>query len=492
MCKKQLPTILTCVVILAVGFAANLSGSVAFAENKTDRTKLSQLNQQDTFSKLIREVVKVVRPAVVEVRVTKRLKYSSPFGDMDDFIRRFFGDDPFGPRRQRPEREYLQRGLGSGVIVDAAKGYVLTNYHVVGGADEVEVVLADERTLRAEVIGKDGFTDLAVIKISPDNLVEAPLGDSDEMEVGDWVLAIGSPRGYAQTVTSGIISAKGRKNGTIPYQKFLQTDAAINRGNSGGPLVNLRGEVIGINTAISSASGGSEGIGFAIPSNLVKKVMDQLIEKGKVVRAFLGVWFQDVDAELAESFGLPAAEGALVTEVTKGSAAEKGGIEVGDVIVSIAGEKIKTGEDLFSIVAGLSAEKEIDVELYRDGEKTTLPVKLGTRKDEFAGKAIPQEEEENITDFGIEVTTVTDRIARQMGFRHSIEGVVVVQVDKGADAAEKGLTRGLVITHVDGKAIATAQEFRQALQGRKNADGVRLRVLTPEGRKRFYFIKPTK
>ncbi len=278
------------------------------------------LANADTLSPLFIRVARVLKPAVVEVRVTKRVKMED-MPDADQFFQHFFGgDNPFGepqtpgqPSHPR-SRDYIQRGIGSGVIVDAKNGYVLTNFHVVGGAEETQVVLYDGRTVKVEWVRTDAMSDLAVLKVDGKDLVDAPLGDSDASQVGEWVLAFGSPEGLPQTVTAGIISAKGRvTDHTNTYQSFLQTDAAINHGNSGGPLVNSRGEIIGINTAIVSESGGNEGIGFAIPSNMVRNVMTQLIEKGKVTRGYLGVTIQAVDENLAKSFNLPTTHGALVT-----------------------------------------------------------------------------------------------------------------------------------------------------------------------------------
>jgi serine protease Do len=290
--------------------ATQFAYAVTKGENQAAREQLAALAKGDTLSPLFVRVATVVKPAVVEVRVTKKVKMQD-MPDMGQFFGHFFGGEsnPFGmpqdpgkPTRPQP-REFLQRGLGSGVVVDAKNGYILTNYHVVGGADEMQVVLPGGRTLMVEWARTDPMTDLAVVKVEPKDLVDAPLGDSDAMRVGDWVMAIGSPEGLEQTVTTGIVSAKGRvTDHANTYQSFIQTDASINHGNSGGPLVNMKGEVIGINTAIVSQSGGNEGIGFAIPSNMVKSVMNQLIEKGKVTRGYLGVAIQGVDEKLAKSF----------------------------------------------------------------------------------------------------------------------------------------------------------------------------------------------
>lgn len=278
-------------VLLGPFLAGRITYAVEVAKQEATRQELAELSKHDRLSSLFRAVSKVVKPAVVEVRTMKKIegRYLDPFRFFED------GDLPFRfrfrrPQRRSPQRRSIpQRGLGSGVIVDAANGYILTNNHVVGGVDKVEVILADGRKFDAQWVRTDPDTDLAVVKIAADRLVEAPLGDSDQTKVGDWVLAIGSPRGLPQTVTAGIISAKGRRtriDGRM-YQDFIQTDAAINRGNSGGPLVNMAGEVIGLNNSIISSSGGNEGIGFAIPSNMIKQIMNQLIDTGEVVRGWL-------------------------------------------------------------------------------------------------------------------------------------------------------------------------------------------------------------
>ncbi len=285
--KKTWITLTIMIVLVAATtmFIPSLAGRIAYAvsanQNAADRANLAELSRRDQLSQLFRAVAKAVKPAVVVVQVTKKIEIEDPF-DTDEFFERFFKDEgaPFRREFRRPprRRQYFREGVGSGVIVDAKNGYILTNYHVVSGADSLKVILADDREFEAEWIRHDRQTDLAVIKIKADGLIDAPLGNSDKIEVGDWVLAIGSPRALPQTVTAGIISAKGRTTGRGDmYQNLLQTDAAINRGNSGGPLVNMRGEVIGINNAIFSHSGGNEGIGFAIPSNMARNIMDQLI-----------------------------------------------------------------------------------------------------------------------------------------------------------------------------------------------------------------------
>jgi serine protease Do len=314
------------------------------------------------------DLVKKVKPAVVNISTTKTVRVpGNPFkhffgpqqGPFGDFFGQFFGDVP--------DREMKQRSLGSGFIIDKA-GYILTNNHVVQGADEIKVKLASGAEYTAKVVGRDPKTDLALIKISSlfKDLPTLPLGDSDSMQVGDWVLAIGNPFGLEQTVTQGIISASGRVIGSGPYDNFLQTDAPINPGNSGGPLINLKGEVIGINTAIVAAG---QGIGFAIPASTAKAVVAQLREKGKVVRGWIGVSIQTVTPDLAKAFGLKEVQGALVADVVPGGPAEKGGIKRGDVVVAFDGKNVKSSSDLTWIVAETPVGKTVDVKVMRGGKR---------------------------------------------------------------------------------------------------------------------------
>src|SRR6266550_5601741 len=317
-------------------------------------------------------LAKKVGPSVVNVSTTQMRKAAadpSPFDNddpMSEFWQRFFGGRmPRGPQRQT--------GLGSGFIIDS-NGTILTNYHVVDGAQKIAVTLSDGKNYDAKVVGKDQKTDIAVIKIDAgQDLPVVTLGDSDRLEVGEWVLAIGDPFGLDHTVTSGIVSAKGRQIGAGPYDNFIQTDASINPGNSGGPLLNMRGEVVGINTAIFSQSGGNIGIGFAIPTNLVKGVLPQLKNKGKVVRGYLGTVIQRVTPELADTLGLKSPHGALVAETTKGGPAEHAGIRVGDVIVEFNGKEIKDSAELPLQVASVAPGKTVEVKILRDSKEMTLP-----------------------------------------------------------------------------------------------------------------------
>ena len=492
-------------ILLGVGIvtgpfvAREVAYAVAVGQGEADRAKLAELSKHDQLSELFRTVARAVTPAVVEVHVKKRVKVPAvpgPFMD-DDFLRRFFGDRD--PLRRQPgpapkEREFFSRGLGSGVVVDRANGYILTNHHVVGGADEVEVVLADKRRIDATWIRSDPQTDVAVIKVAPQRLLDAPLGDSDKMDVGDWVLAIGAPEALSQTVTAGIISAKGRTTDPGMYQNFLQTDAAINQGNSGGPLVNMRGEVIGINTAIISRTGVNEGLGLAIPSNMARRVMQQLIDKGKVVRGFLGVSIQNVDEKLAKSFKLPHAKGALVAQVMKDTPAEKAGIKAEDFIVSVDGKPVADVNELRNLVAGVEPGRTVDVELYRDGKKETVKVKVEVQPADMLAAVGPGREGQGVQAeaFGLKVETLTDEMAEKLGYKKATRGVLVTDVKSGSDAAEQGIRPGMLIIGVQGKDVKTAEEFTRAVGEKEAREGIRLRVTDNRGGQRFVFITPQK
>src|SRR5262250_1608988 len=356
-------------------------------------------------------LAKKLGPAVVNVATTQMRKTAqqgpSPFGDddsLDQFWQRFFGGRlPRGPQQR-------QKGLGSGFIIDR-DGTIVTNYHVVDDAEKITVTLSDGRSFDGKVLGKDQKTDIAVIKISaPQDLPTAPLGDSDRLEVGEWVMAIGNPFGLDHTVTSGIVSAKGRHIGAGPYDDFIQTDASINPGNSGGPLINLRGEVIGINTAIYSRTGGNMGIGFAIPVNLAKELLPQLKGKGKVTRGYLGVLIQKVTPEIAESLGMERGYGALVANVSKDGPAEKAGVKVGDVIVEFDGKEVKDSGDLPIIVARTPVDKKVRMKVLRDKKEVILNVAVGELKEEEVVASVPEKGE-----LGMTVQRVTPQMAESLG-----------------------------------------------------------------------------
>ncbi len=482
------------------------SYAVASGESRAARDALADLSKHDSMSPLFRAVDKAIRPAVVVVHVKQKIDAQSQ--NPEELFRRFFGDNPqfkmpprSGTPNNAPKREYFSRGLGSGVIVDAGKGYILTNWHVVNNADEVEVVTSDNRRLPVEWVRSDEATDLAVIKVKPERLIDAPLGDSDKMEVGDWVMAFGAPEGLSQTVTAGIISAKGRttSRGDSSYQDFLQTDAAINHGNSGGPLVNMRGEVIGLNSAIISRTGVNEGIGLTVPSNMIRNVMEQLIEKGKVTRGYLGVRIQDIDEKLAKSFKLPGTDGALVSQVAEGTPAARAGLKVGDFIVAVDGKDVKNVNELRNMVAHLDPTKAYPLKVYRDGKEITVKVTLGEQPEDMAGAFGDESlggaegpQTAKAARFGLKVVALDDESRQQLGYKSDTKGVVIADVAPSSDAADQALQAGMVITEVQGKPVDSPAAFDKAVAAPEANSGVRLMVMDKSGGKRFVFITPAK
>ncbi len=410
------------------------------------------------FPKSFADLAEKVKPAVVNISTTSIVTVpGNPF-------RQFFGHDeegPFGDFFHNyfgnvPDRKMKQQSLGSGFIVDKG-GYILTNNHVVENAQEIKVKLSDGREFKAKVIGRDTRTDLALIKITSifENLPVLALGDSDAMRVGDWVMAVGNPFGLGQTVTQGIISATGRVIGSGPYDDFLQTDAPINPGNSGGPLVNLKGEVIGINTAIIS---GGQGLGFAIPSNMAKSVMKQLREKGKVVRGWLGVAIQSVTPELAKSFGLKEPHGALVSDVTPGGPAAKGGILRGDIIMTFDGKNVKSANDLPIIVAETPVGKSVAVTVLRNGKEINVTVKI----EELTEQRMAAQTGTPTQSYGMTVGNITPDLRQHLGLAEK-SGVVVESVEPGGLADQAGIQPGDVIKEANRRKITNVQEYDSAL-----------------------------
>ena len=450
------------------------------------------LEREGKLSTSFSAVVKKAAPSVVNISTSKTVKQNPmrPFQD-DPILRRFFGDQ-FGPQ-QRGGRSLREHSLGSGVIV-SKDGYILTNNHVVDGADEITVTLAkDKRDYPAKVIGRDSRTDIALLKIDAKNLPSATLADSDKVEVGDVVLAIGSPFNLSQTVTMGIVSAVGRGNmGIEEYEDFIQTDAAINPGNSGGPLVDGEGRVIGINTAIFSRSGGSQGVGFAIPVNLARNIMDRLTQFGKVARGFLGVGIQDVTPALAQEFNIPEeGKGALVTEVTENSAAAEVGIKPGDVIVEFNGKPVNDSRALKLMAGQANPGAKAQVKILRQGKEKSFDLTLKEAPDQ---KVAGDQNDSNATSGdaldGVTVSDLDAGVRRQLGIPARVQGALVSEIDESTPAFGAGLRQGDVIMEINHRPVRNAED---AVDATKNLKGKRilLRVFT-QGFSRFIVVDESK
>jgi len=487
---------------LALACAIALAGSaVAFtqkpkAENFTsppvdERPLTRQLGSGNSFA----PVVQKVAPGVVKVFTTTKVRNMSyrgaPGGDMDEFMRRFFGD-PFGGRAPRRNFDVpRQQGIGSGVIV-TKDGYILTNNHVVDGADEVKVGLQDGREFTAKVVGRDPKTDVAVLKIAGDDLPAVTMADSDKVEVGDVVLAVGNPFGIGQTVTTGIVSATGRGGAIgLDYEDFIQTDAAINPGNSGGALVDAEGRLIGINTAILSRSGGNQGIGFAIPSNMARDVMSSLVKDGHVTRGYVGVMIQDITPALAEEFQLEQNQGALVSEVSPSSPAEKAGLKSGDIIVDFNGKKVNDSRHLKLEVARVAPGKSVPVTVLRDGNTKKLQI---TVKELPGSEHVAKNDNSGPGDTGtlngVGVADLDQQARQQFRIPAHVRGAMVTEVDPNSASAEAGLRPGDVIQEINRKPVKNAEE---AVQMTENTDAKRslLRVWR-DGGSRFVVVDESK
>ncbi len=442
-----------------------LAGAILFATGIPAATVDAASAPAGAVSGGFADLAERLSPAVVNISTTKTVKSggAGPFGAMphnpffgDDFYRRFFGD--------QPNREFRQRGLGSGFII-SRDGYIFTNNHVIAGADKILVKLAGGKEYPAEIVGRDANTDIALIKIKPNgDLPTAVLGDSDKLRVGDWVLAIGNPFGLEQTVTAGIVSAKARSIGAGPYDEFIQTDASINPGNSGGPLFNLKGEVVGINTAIVAQG---QGIGFAVPVNMAKEIYSDLKTKGKVTRGWLGVSVQDLTEEMAASLKIAGRQGALVGDVFPGEPADRAGIRTGDLIVEVGGKAVRNTHDLLRIVATLQVGRKVTLKIVRDGRERTVEATVGERKDarEIArmGKGTER--------FGMTVQEITPEMARHFGMAEKT-GVVVTRVAEGSPAEEAGIQPQDVILRVNRTEILSMKDYLQATAGVKEGDSL--------------------
>ena len=459
------------------------SGTASLASG-TSSTASDQLPGPEALSTVFIDVAGKIKPAVVNIS-TEKVESGVPFehpelgGPLDDFFERFFGGPPGEQRR---------RSLGSGVIVDP-RGYILTNNHVIEKADEIEVQLSDETRYAAKVVGTDPETDLAVIQIETnDRLPFASLGDSDRLVVGEWVLAIGNPFGFGHTVTAGIVSAKGRIIGQGSYDDFIQTDAAINPGNSGGPLVNMRGEIVGINSNIISATGGSMGIGFAIPSNMTRNIYHQLVDHGSVTRGWLGVGIQELSPDLARSFGLEEKKGAVVSQVLgDDSPAAEAGLQAGDVIVAFNGQPVDSDTTLVRLVADVRPGQSVEVEFYRDGELESAQVELGERAANAQSEE-PRSQETERGRLGVSVQDLTPQIASQLGTSTNA-GVVLIGVDPAGPAADAGVRRGDIILEANRQAVANVDDLEIQLRSVPPGGDLLLRIeRVGRGQSRFLWI----
>lgn len=425
------------------------------ASNEQSRaTDPDALRHAMGLSDAFRKAADIIRPSVVSITTERRLPMMQRLrpSAIPEELRRFFGDD-FGRffESPTPNREGLQRGFASGIVV-SSDGHVLTASHVVSKADRINVRTHDGTEFEARLVGTDPKTDVAVLKVEGTELTAAPIANSDQSRVGDWVIAIGGPFGLENSVTAGIISATGRQSvGIADYENFLQTDAAINPGNSGGPLVNLRGEVVGINTAIASRSGTNSGVGFAIPSNMVKSVMNALIRHGKVERGWLGVLVQDLTADLANSFGYKDKAGVLIGDVSKDGPADKARLKSGDIIIQFNGKAVSSASDLRNTVAETSPGTEVQIELFRDGRRVNVKMKLGT----LAEAAVKNDDDSDSTAAGIGLSarTLTSELAEQLGYDETQKGIVVTNVELGSLADRAGLSPRSVIVSMNGQSV---------------------------------------
>jgi serine protease Do len=473
--------------------ALAIGGVIGFAFHRQPQSLVpsvsasNSINEMAALTASFAPIVKNAQPAVVSVASTKVVRISgadeglAPLFD-DPMFRQFFGVRP--QNRFGKPREQREQGLGSGVIV-SPEGYILTNNHVIEGANEIKVYTSDKRELKAHVIGADSKTDIAVVKVEAKNLPTLPFADSSQAQVGDIALAIGNPFGVGQTVTMGIISATGRGDlGIEDYEDFIQTDAAINPGNSGGALINTNGQLIGVNTAILSRAGGNQGVGFAVPSNLARTVMNQLLKNGKVARGYLGVMIQPVTPEIAIAFNLPDARGALVGEVAPDGPAAKAGLAQGDVITELNGQRVDDSRELRLKISQLAPGSSVNLKLLRDGNSREVAITLGELPNEKVAANDEKPEGDSIE--GLSVESLTQQIARQLELPSGTSGVVVTDVQDGSPADEAGIRRGDVIQQVNRQPVRSVAEFEQVM--RRAGDKAAVLLVNRNGHTSFVVI----
>ena len=491
----------TWVAVAALGLAllvGGVTGTVVHSSSEEPvYTVATSTRTPMVFDQGFSPVVKSAAPAVVNISSSRMVKSpeTGPGGLDEDFLRRFFGEEFM--RQFRVPKERRERSLGSGVIVNSS-GYILTNGHVVDNASEVKVALSDKRELPGKIIGIDPGTDIAVIKVNADHLATLPFADSSKVEVGDICLALGNPFGLGQTVTMGIVSATGRGGlGIEDYEDFIQTDASINPGNSGGPLMNVRGELIGINTAILSPSGGNLGIGFAVPSNMVRAVMDQIITTGKVTRGYLGVTIQDINSDLATAMKLSDRRGALIGDVDPQGPAAKSGIQSADVIVEINGKPIADSRELRLLVSAMKPGSQLNMRVLHNGETRNVTLTLGEMPVKESAKNEPQTPAPSSRQkpsapeqprIGVAVSEMTPEIAKELKVPASTKGIVIGDVEDGSSASEAGLEIGDIIEEVDRKPVKTVTDFRNLIANHTSSDPILL-LINRDGHTRFVAVQ---
>ena len=480
-------------VILAFALGIGTAGAPHTALAKALPESFADLAQRLLPSVVNISTTQVIKPGAGGGTGPQRPRFA-PGSPFEEFFREFFDRQQ---RRDTPERKATS--LGSGFVIDAA-GLIVTNNHVIAEADEITVTLADDSKLEATVVGRDAKTDLALLRVKPDKPLRAVVfGDSDTARVGDWVVAIGNPFGLGGTVTAGIVSARHRDINSGPYDDFIQTDASINRGNSGGPMFNVKGEVIGVNTAIFSPTGGSVGIGFAIPANLAQPIIDQLLEHGRARRGWLGVRIQTVTDEIAQGLGLPRASGALVASLSENGPAAKGKIEVGDVILSFSGQPITEMRRLPRVVAETAVGKSVTVEVWRKGAKMTLKVTLGEFPQDnqqlASGTPVGPTPVAAVEVLGLKLASLTQELRQRYNLGKGVNGVVVTAVEPGSPAAEKQIRPGDIIRKIgpaQSSVTSPAEVKLQVEKARKSPMSTVLVLVEREGNQRFVALKIAK
>lgn len=448
------------------------------------------------------KVAEIIKPSIVTINVSKHIQpgdqqpvnpfQGTPFQDFfnNDLLGRNLPSQPkSGAVRPRGPGSLIPQGLGTGMIVDSS-GHILTNNHVLGDSDKISVRLGNKKIYEAKIVGRDPRTDLAVIQIEAPGLVPVSFGDSDQVKIGEWVVAAGNPFGLDSTITAGIVSAKGRSSITDPtqYEDFIQTDAAINPGNSGGPLLNLKGEVIGVNSAILSGTGANLGIGFAIPTKMARDVMQSLIKSGKVTRGFLGVMIQNLDQDMASSFGFDGTDGALVGDVSPDSPADRGGLRQGDIVLEFNGIRITEVNQLRNLVAAVMPDQNVKILVFRDGAKVPVAVKVGELP--AANDSEPTMPQPSISDdIGVSLSDLNPNLARELGVKKFSKGVVVVAVAPGSLASRAGISVGDILVSVGGSSIEKVPDFDAAMKKVSLKKGVRIVVRGADGAQRFVFVR---